>query len=66
MYWSNISVDQADLIVGVGMRFDDRVTGKVDTFAPHARIVHMDIDPSQIGRNVPVEIPIVGDEKGAP
>ena len=63
MYWSNISVDQADLIVGVGMRFDDRVTGKVDTFAPHARIVHMDIDPSQIGRNVPVEIPIVGDAK---
>ena len=63
MYWSNISVDQADLIVGVGMRFDDRVTGKVDTFAPHARIVHMDIDPSQIGRNVPVDIPIVGDAK---
>ena len=63
MYWSNLSVDQADLIVGVGMRFDDRVTGKVDTFAPHARIVHMDIDPSQIGRNVPVEVPIVGDAK---
>ncbi len=63
MYWANLSVDQADLIVGVGMRFDDRVTGKVDTFAPHARIVHMDIDPSQIGRNVPVEVPIVGDAK---
>ena len=63
MYWSNISVDQADLIVGVGMRFDDRVTGKVDTFAPHARIVHMDIDPSQIGRNVAAEIPIGGDAK---
>jgi len=63
MYWANLSVDQADLIVGVGMRFDDRVTGKVDTFAPHARIVHMDIDPSQIGRNVPVEVPVVGDAK---
>ena len=63
MYWANLSVDQADLIVGVGMRFDDRVTGKVDSFAPHARIVHMDIDPSQIGRNVPVEVPIVGDAK---
>jgi len=63
MYWSNISVDQADLIVGVGMRFDDRVTGKVDTFAPHARIIHMDIDSSQIGRNVPVEVPVVGDAK---
>jgi acetolactate synthase-1/2/3 large subunit len=63
MYWSNLSVDQADLILGVGMRFDDRVTGKVDTFAPHARIVHMDIDPSQIGRNVRVEVPVVGDAK---
>ena len=63
MYWANLSVDQADLIVGVGMRFDDRVTSKVDTFAPHARIVHMDIDPSQIGRSVPVEVPIVGDAK---
>ena len=63
MYWSNIAVDQADLIVGVGMRFDDRVTGKVDTFAPHARIIHMDIDATQIGRNVPVEVPVVGDAK---
>ena len=63
MYWSNLSVDQADLIVGVGMRFDDRVTGKVDTFAPHARIIHMDIDPSQIGRNVPVDVAVVGDAK---
>ncbi len=63
MYWANLSVDQADLIVGVGMRFDDRVTGKVDTFAPHARIIHMDIDPSQIGRNVPVEVPLAGDAK---
>ncbi len=64
MYWSNIAVDQSDLILGVGMRFDDRVTGKVDTFAPHARIIHMDIDPTQIGRNVPVEVPVVGDAKG--
>ncbi len=64
MYWCNIAVDQADLILGVGMRFDDRVTGKVDTFAPHARIIHMDIDPTQIGRNVPVEVPVVGDAKG--
>jgi len=63
MYWANLSVDQADLIIGVGMRFDDRVTGKVDTFAPHARIIHMDIDPSQIGRNVPVEVPLAGDAK---
>ena len=63
MYWSNIAVDQADLIVGLGMRFDDRVTGKVSTFAPHARIIHLDIDPGQVGRNVPVEVPLVGDAK---
>ena len=63
MYWANIAVDQADLIVGVGMRFDDRVTGKASTFAPHARIVHIDIDPNQIGRNVTVEVPLSGDAK---
>ena len=63
MYWSNIAVDQADLIIGLGMRFDDRVTGKVSTFAPHARVIHLDIDASQIGRNVPVEVPLVGDAK---
>ena len=63
MYWSNIVVDQADLVVGLGMRFDDRVTGKASTFAPHARIVHLDIESSQVGRNVPVEVPLVGDAK---
>ena len=65
MYWANLSVNEADLIVGVGMRFDDRVTGKVDTFAPHARIIHMDIDSTQIGRNVPVEVAVVGDAKAS-
>jgi len=63
MYWANIAVDQADLIVGLGMRFDDRVTGRVSTFAPHARIIHLDIEASQVGRNVPVEVPLVGDAK---
>ena len=63
MYWANIAVDEADLIVGVGMRFDDRVTGRVSTFAPHARIIHVDIEPTQIGRNVPVEVPLSGDAK---
>ena len=63
MYWSNIIVDQADLLVGLGMRFDDRVTGRASTFAPHARIIHLDIEPSQVGRNVPVEVPLVGDAK---
>ena len=63
MYWSNIVVDQADVVVGLGMRFDDRVTGRASTFAPHARIIHLDIEPSQVGRNVPVEVPLVGDAK---
>tara|TARA_B100000315_G_scaffold222774_1_gene227065 strand:+ start:3168 stop:4868 length:1701 start_codon:yes stop_codon:yes gene_type:complete len=62
-YWANMAVDRADLVIGLGMRFDDRVTGKASTFAPHARIVHLDIEPSQIGRNVPVEVPLVGDAK---
>ena len=63
MYWSNLAVDQADLLVGLAMRFDDRVTGKASTFAPHARIIHLDIEASQVGRNVPVEVPLVGDAK---
>ena len=63
MYWANIAVDEADLIVGIGMRFDDRVTGRVSTFAPHARVIHVDIEPTQIGRNVPVEVPLPGDAK---
>ena len=63
MYWANIAVDEADLIVGVGMRFDDRVTGRVSSFAPHARIIHVDIEPTQIGRNVPVEVALPGDAK---
>ena len=63
MYWANIAVDEADLIVGVGMRFDDRVTGRASTFAPHARIIHVDIEPTQIGRNVPVEVALPSDAK---
>ncbi len=63
MYWANIAVDEADLIFGVGMRFDDRVTGRAATFAPHARIIHVDIEPTQIGRNVPVEVALPGDAK---
>ena len=63
MYWANLAVHQADLIIGLGMRFDDRVTGKPSTFAPHARIIHLDIEATQVGRNVPVEVPLVGDAK---
>jgi len=63
MFWNNMVVDQADLLVGLGMRFDDRVTGKASTFAPHARIIHLDIESSQVGRNVTTEVPLVGDAK---
>ena len=63
MYWSNMATDQADVIFGVGMRFDDRVTGNTSAFAPHARIIHIDIEPSQIGRNVPTEAGLPGDAK---
>ena len=63
MYWSNIAVDQADLLVGLAMRFDDRVTGRPSTFAPHAKIIHLDIEASQVGRNVEVEVPLIGDAK---
>ncbi len=59
----NRAIQSADLLVALGMRFDDRVTGNVRTYAPYARIVHVDIDPAEIGKNVAVEVPIVGDAK---
>ncbi|MBN2543254.1 biosynthetic-type acetolactate synthase large subunit, partial [bacterium] len=62
-YAANMAVTDCDLIIGIGTRFDDRVTGKLDTFAPHAEIIHIDIDPGAIARNVPVKIPIVGDAR---
>lgn len=61
--YANYAVQQCDLLIAVGARFDDRVTGKVKTFAPHARIIHVDIDPSSISKNVHVDIPVVGDAK---
>jgi acetolactate synthase-1/2/3 large subunit len=60
---ANWAMDEADLIVAVGARFDDRVTGALEHFAPHAKIIHIDIDATEIGKNVPVHIPIVGDAK---
>ena len=63
MYWCNMVVDQADVLIGLGMRFDDRVTGRVSGFAPHARIIHLDIEPTQVGRIVPAEVPLVGDAR---
>ncbi len=62
-YRANMCSGECDLIVAVGVRFDDRVTGKTDTFAPNAKIVHIDIDPTSIRKNIPVAVPIVGDCK---
>ncbi|GAB4261139.1 MAG: biosynthetic-type acetolactate synthase large subunit [Deferrisomatales bacterium] len=62
-YRANMAVTHSDLIIAVGARFDDRVTGKIDEFAPNARIIHVDIDPTSISKNVRVDIPIVGDVK---
>jgi acetolactate synthase-1/2/3 large subunit len=60
-YCANMAVSQSDVLIAVGARFDDRVTGKLAEFAPHAKIIHIDIDPSSISKNVVVDIPIVGD-----
>jgi acetolactate synthase I/II/III large subunit len=60
---ANYAMDEADLIVAIGARFDDRVTGKLSEFAPRAKFVHIDIDPAEISKNVPAHIPIVGDAK---
>jgi acetolactate synthase-1/2/3 large subunit len=62
---ANWAIDEADLIVAVGARFDDRVTGAVDEFAPHAKVVHIDVDPAEIGKNVAAHVPIVGDARRA-
>ncbi len=64
-YRANMSIGSCDLLLGIGARFDDRVTGKIDTFAPHAKIIHIDIDPTSIRKNIQVTIPIVGDCKAA-
>ncbi|TET17493.1 MAG: biosynthetic-type acetolactate synthase large subunit [Dehalococcoidia bacterium] len=61
--YANMAVEAADLIIAVGMRFGDRATCKVSAFAPHASIVHIDIDPAEIGKNMRVDVPIVGDVK---
>ncbi|HEX75593.1 MAG TPA: biosynthetic-type acetolactate synthase large subunit [Dehalococcoidia bacterium] len=63
MAYANKAIDNADVIAAIGMRFDDRATGVVSAFAPQARIVHIDIDPAEIGKNVRVDVPIVGDIK---
>src|SRR5438270_190394 len=60
-YYANMAVHDSDCLVAIGARFDDRVTGRVDAFAPNAEIIHIDIDPSSISKNIQVGIPIVGD-----
>lgn len=64
-YYANMAVSKCDLLIAVGARFDDRVTGKLADFAPHAKIIHIDIDPTSISKNVKVDIPIVADCKYA-
>ncbi len=61
--YANYAVQECDLLIAVGARFEDRVTGKLKAFAPHAKIIHIDIDPASISKNVHVDIPVVGDAK---
>jgi len=63
MAYANMAVSATDVIIAIGMRFDDRATAKVSGFAPNAHIIHIDIDPTEIGKNVRVDVPIVGDVK---
>jgi acetolactate synthase-1/2/3 large subunit len=62
-YAANMGMYEADLLIALGVRFDDRVTGRLKSFAPHAKVIHVDIDPSEIGKNRVADIPIVGDVK---
>jgi len=61
--YANYAVQESDLLIAIGARFDDRVTGKVDAFAPHAKVIHIDTDPAEIGKNVRVDLPVIGDAK---
>lgn len=59
--WTNLAIQEADLLIALGMRFDDRVTGNPATFAPHARKIHVEIDPTEPGKIIPVDLPLLGD-----
>jgi len=63
MAYASLAIDKADLLIGLGMRFDDRVTGRLKDFAPNARVIHVDVDPSEMSKNVKATVPIVGDLK---
>jgi acetolactate synthase I/II/III large subunit len=62
---ANHAINDADVLIGIGMRFDDRVTGRISEFAPNAQIIHVDIDPAEVGKNVETTVPVVGDAKEA-
>ena len=62
-YYANMAISHCDFLLAIGVRFDDRVTGTIETFAANAKIVHIDIDPSSINKNVAVDLPIIGDTK---
>lgn len=62
---ANMAIQQCDLLINIGARFDDRLTGNLEGFAPHAKVVHIDIDPAEIGKNVETDIPVVADAKQA-
>jgi acetolactate synthase-1/2/3 large subunit len=64
-YWANMAISEADLIIAVGVRFDDRVTGALEKFAPQAEVIHVDIDPSSVSKNVRAHFPVVADAKSA-
>ncbi len=59
-YEANTAMHNSDLILGIGIRFDDRTTNDLAKYCPHAKVIHMDVDPTSISKTVPVEIPIVG------
>jgi acetolactate synthase-1/2/3 large subunit len=63
--YANYAVQECDCLIAVGARFDDRVTGNLSTFAPHAKIIHIDVDPSSISKNVDIDVPVVGDAKAS-
>jgi acetolactate synthase I/II/III large subunit len=62
-YWANMAISESDLIIAIGVRFDDRVTGALEKFAPQAQIIHVDVDPSSVSKNVRAHLPVVGDAK---
>jgi len=62
-YWANMAISESDLIIAIGVRFDDRVTGALDKFAPHAEIIHVDIDPTSVSKIVRAHVPLIGDAK---